>query len=43
VEIDLDGENVGRLPARFTIVPRALAMVVPVAPASQAAAAPKTV
>jgi YegS/Rv2252/BmrU family lipid kinase len=42
VEIDLDGENVGRLPARFTIVPRALVMVVPVAPPSQATAAPKT-
>jgi diacylglycerol kinase (ATP) len=32
VEIDLDGENIGKLPARFTLVPRALSMVVPAAP-----------
>jgi YegS/Rv2252/BmrU family lipid kinase len=31
VEIDLDGENIGRLPARFTLVPRSLSMVVPAA------------
>jgi len=29
VEIDLDGENIGRLPARFSLLPRALSMVVP--------------
>jgi YegS/Rv2252/BmrU family lipid kinase len=34
VELDLDGENIGRLPARFTLVPRALTMVVPTAPAA---------
>ena len=34
VEIDLDGENIGRLPARFTLIPRALSMVVPAAPPS---------
>ncbi|MBP6841142.1 MAG: diacylglycerol kinase family lipid kinase [Kofleriaceae bacterium] len=29
VELDLDGENVGHLPARFELVPRALTVVVP--------------
>lgn len=29
VEFDVDGEHVGRLPARFEIVPRALSLVVP--------------
>jgi YegS/Rv2252/BmrU family lipid kinase len=29
VEIDLDGDNIGKLPARFTLLPRALQMVVP--------------
>ena len=31
VELDLDGENIGRLPARFALVPRALAVVAPAA------------
>ena len=31
VEIDLDGENIGRLPARFTLVPKALSIVAPAA------------
>ncbi len=29
VELDVDGENLGNLPARFTIVPGALKMIVP--------------
>ena len=29
VELDVDGETPGRLPATFTIVPRALQLVVP--------------
>jgi diacylglycerol kinase family enzyme len=29
VELDVDGENLGRLPARFEIRPAALAMIVP--------------
>ena len=29
VELDVDGENPGRLPARFEIVPQALALVIP--------------
>lgn len=29
VELDLDGENVGRLPARFTMLPQALRLTVP--------------
>lgn len=33
VEIDLDGDNLGTLPARFTVLPRALPLIVaPVAP-----------
>ena len=32
VEIDLDGENVGQLPARFTMCRAALNMIVPAAP-----------
>lgn len=34
VELDVDGENPGRLPARFELVPAALWMVVPAAPAT---------
>ena len=33
VELDVDGENLGRLPARFEVVPSVLWMVVPGAPA----------
>jgi diacylglycerol kinase family enzyme len=29
IELDVDGENPGRLPARFEIVPAALSIVVP--------------
>ena len=29
VELDVDGENLGRLPARFEVVPQALKMVIP--------------
>lgn len=31
VELDVDGENLGRLPARFEVMPAALSMVVPAA------------
>jgi YegS/Rv2252/BmrU family lipid kinase len=32
VELDVDGENLGRLPARFTLLPRALSVVAPAPP-----------
>jgi diacylglycerol kinase family enzyme len=35
IELDVDGENPGRLPARFEIVPAALTIVVPGAPGAQ--------
>jgi YegS/Rv2252/BmrU family lipid kinase len=36
VELDVDGECLGRLPARFELLPRALSVVVPSAPAAGA-------
>jgi YegS/Rv2252/BmrU family lipid kinase len=39
IELDVDGENPGRLPARFEIVPAALTIVVPGAPSAGDAAA----
>jgi diacylglycerol kinase family enzyme len=32
VQLDVDGEHLGRLPARWTIVPGALRVKVPVSP-----------
>jgi YegS/Rv2252/BmrU family lipid kinase len=42
VELDVDGENLGRLPARFEVMPSALWVVVPGATAGAGGATPRT-